>query len=223
MRMGRDLVNHCPGEGDQSLVQKIRLKFFGNQSLGNPFFRVLHHGALNLITIVAAVVHALYSQGKLTCFEALIQQGCHFAHSQNRGQSTLQIGGRYIIPFFCDGEADHLQAGIPEDFLQTVPVRIRLVGLQALRHAGDHLFPDGAVGAKADQQRQVVVRRIHLVDDLIVEALCHNDTAIVFAGIQSLIQDGRRESPEMLPALKCTRVGCSWVLRATAAMSNRGT
>lgn len=54
----------------------------------------------------------------------------------------------------------------------------------------------------AEYRTRSFLRRIHLVDDLIVEALCHNDTTIVFAVVQSLVQDGRRESTENVTCAK---------------------
>ena len=59
---------------------------------------------------------------------------------------------------------------------------------------------------QADQEREVIIRGVGLVDDFEVEGLGHDDTTVVFARVQGIIQDGCREgaeditAPEMYPS-----------------------
>ena len=197
VRARGDLVDHAPGEGDLGLVLHIGQELGGHQTLLHPLGCVGVDSGLDLIAVVRAVIHALHGQGQLTGLEALVQQSGDLAHSQHGGQTALQISGSNAVALLGDGEGDHLQAGVLEDLHQTCPVGTEgVVSLQALGDGGDDLLLDLAGGLQADQQAQVIVGAVSLVDDLIVEALGHDDAAVILAAVQGVVQDGCGESAE---------------------------
>ena len=192
-----DLVDHAPGIRDLALVLDVVHKARGHQAHLSPLFGVGIDAGLDLVAVVGAVVHALQGQGQGAGLIALVQQGGDFAHGELRVHAALEVGGVEAVALFGDGEGHHLQAGFLEDLDQAGPVVGELgVGLQALGDRGDDLLLDGAGGLQADQQAEVIVGAVSLVDDLIVEALGHDDAAVVFARIKHLLQDGRREGAE---------------------------
>ena len=188
---GGDLVDHGPGEGDLGAVQHVSFKARGSQAVGHPLLHILHHAGLDLVAVVGAVIHGLHRQGKLACLIPLQQQHGNLAHGQHGLQSPLQVGRVHAVALLGDGEGDHLQRRIAEDFHQPCPVGKLVVGLQALSDGGDDLLLDGAGGLQGDKQRQIVVGLIGLVDDLVVKALGHDDAPVILAGIQGLVQNGR--------------------------------
>jgi hypothetical protein len=192
-----DLVDHAPGEGDLGLVLHISEELGGHQALLDPLGSVGEDGIPDLVAVVRAVVHALHGQGQLAGLEALIQQSGDLAHGQHGGQAALQVRRSHAVTLLGDGEGDHLQAGVLEDLDQTCPVLGEGgVCLQALGHGGHDLLLDLAGGLQADQQAQVIVGAVSLVDDLIVEALGHDDAAVILAAVQGVVQDGCGEGAE---------------------------
>ena len=201
---GSDLVDHAPGEGDLGLVLNVCQELSGNQTLLDPLGSIGVDSALDLVAVVRAVIHALNGQGQLAGLEALVQQSGDLAHGQNGGQAALQVSRSNAVALLGDGEGDHLQAGVLEDLHQTCPVLAEgVVSLQALGDGSHDLLLDLAGGLQADQQAHIVVGTISLVDDLVVEALGHDDTAVILAGVQRIVQDGSRESAE---DVACTKV-----------------
>ena len=192
-----DLIDHAPREGDLGLVLHIGEELSGDQTLLDPLGRVGDDRILDLVTVVGAVVHALHGQGQLAGLETLVQQSGDLAHGQNGGQAALQIGRSHAVALLGDGEGDHLQAGVLEDLHQTGPVLGEGgVSLQALGDGGHDLLLDVTGGLQADQQAHVVVGAVSLVDNLVVEALGHDDTAVILAAVQRVVQDGGGESAE---------------------------
>ena len=197
IRAGSDLVDHAPGEGDLGLVLDVGQELGGDQALLDPLGSVGKDCGLDLIAVVRAVVHALDGQGQSTGLEALVEQSSDLAHGQNGGQAALEVSRSDAVALLGDGERDHLQAGCLEDLDQTSPVSAEgVVSLQALGDGGDDLLLDVAGGLQADQQAQVVVGLVSLVDDLVVKALSNNDTAVILAAVQGLVQDGSGEGTE---------------------------
>ena len=194
---GSDLVDHAPGEGDLGLVLNVCQELSGNQTLLDPLGSVGVDSALDLVAVVRAVIHALNGQGQLAGLEALVQQSGDLAHGQNGGQAAFQVSRSNAVALLGDGEGDHLQAGVLEDLDQTSPILAEgVISLQALSHGSDDLLLDVAGGLQADQQAQVVVGLVSLVDDLVVKALSNNDTAVILAAVQGLVQDGSGEGTE---------------------------
>ena len=197
VRARGNLIDHAPGEGDLGLVLHIGQELSGHQTLLHPLCSVGVDGSLDLIAVVRAVIHALHGQRQLAGLEALVQQSGDLAHGQHGGQAALQISGSNAVALLGDGEGDHLQAGVLEDLHQTGPVLGEGgVSLQALGDGGHDLLLDVAGGLQADQQAHVVVGAVSLVDDLVVEALGHDDTAVILAAVQRVVQDGGGESAE---------------------------
>ena len=197
IRARGDLVDHAPREGDLGLVLHIGKELGGHQTLLHPLGSIGVDSVLDLIAVVGAVIHALNGQGQLAGLEALVQQSSDLAHGQHGGQAALQISRSNAVALLSDGEGDHLQAGVLEDLHQTCPVLAEgVVSLQALGNGSHHLLLDLAGGLQADQQAHIVVGTISLVDDLVVKALGHDDTAVILAGVQRIVQDGSRECTE---------------------------
>ena len=197
VRARGDLIDHAPGEGDLGLVLHIGQELGGHQTLLHPLCSVGVDGSLDLIAVVRAVIHALHGQGQLAGLEALVQQSGDLAHGQHGGQAALQVSGSNAVALLGDGKGDHLQAGVLEDLHQTCPVGTEgVVSLQALGNGSDDLLLDLAGGLQADQQAQVIIGLVSLVDDLVVEALGHDDAAVVLAAVQCVVQHGSGESTE---------------------------
>ena len=223
IRAGSNLVDHAPGEGDLGLVLDVGQELGGDQTLLDPLGSVGKDCGLDLIAVVRAVVHALDGQGQLAGLEALVEQSSDLAHGQNGGQAALEVSRSDAVALLGDGEGDHLQAGCLEDLDQTCPVSAEgVISLQALGDGGDDLLLDVAGGLQADQQAQVVVGPISLVDDLVVEALGHDDAAVILAAVQGAFRIAAGNARKMLPAPKWTQVGSAWVLALTASTSNLG-
>ena len=203
IRARGDLVDHAPGERDLGLVLHISQELSGDQALLCPLGSVSQNSVLDLIAVVRAVVHALHGQGQFACLEALIQQSGDLAHGQHGGQAALQVSGSNAVAFLSDGERDHLQAGVLEDLHQTCPVSAeRVIGFQALSDGSDDFLLDVAGRLQADQQAEVIIGLVSLVDDLVVKALGHDDAAVILAAVQSLVEDGSRESAEDVAGTK---------------------
>ena len=188
-----NLVDHRPGEGHLRLILQVVEEGSGHQSVLHPALSVGEDASLHLVAIVRAVIHRLHSEWQLSGVETLQQQGTHLTHSEEGLQSTSEVGLVEGIALLGDGERDHLQAGVTEDFHQSVPVLELRIGLQGLGDAGDDLLLDRTVRAEVHAEREVVVGCISLVDDLKVEGLGHNHTTVVLAGVQCVVEDGSRE------------------------------
>ena len=137
-----NLVDHRPGEGHLRLILQVVEEGSGHQSVLHPALSVGEDASLHLVAIVRAVIHRLHSEWQLSGVETLQQQGTHLTHSEEGLQSTSEVGLVEGIALLGDGERDHLQAGVTEDFHQSVPVLELRIGLQGLGNAGDDLLLD---------------------------------------------------------------------------------
>ena len=135
-----NLINHRPREGNLFLILQVVEECGRNQSVFYPALGVGKYASLNLVAIVRAVVHALHGEWQLSGVETLKQQGTNLAHSEYRLKSASQIGFVVCVTLLGDGERNHLQTWVLEDFNQTVPVLKLRVGLQSLGYTGDYLL-----------------------------------------------------------------------------------
>ena len=195
-----DLVDHRPGEGYLRLVFQVVEEGGFHKSVGHPFLRVGEDTCLHLVAVVRAVVHALHGKWQFPCFEAFKQEYCHLAHGEDGGEATLQVSRCHTVALLGDGEGNHLQRWIAEDFHQSLPVSKLVVGFQGFGYRGDDFLLDGAGRLQADQEREVAVGGVGLVDDLKVEGLCHDDATVVFPAVQRIVEDGSGESTEDVSA-----------------------
>ena len=195
-----NLVNHRPGESHQCLVAHIVGKALRHQSVARPALGIRQNTGLHTIAIVRAVVHRLHGNRQLAGLVALIQQCCHLTEGKDGLQTALQVLLVIAIALLGDGERNHLQRGLPEYLAQPLPVGKLVVGLQRLGNAGNDFLLHRAVALQRHQQRQVVVRLICLVDDFIVEGLCHDDATVVLSAVQRVVQHCGREGAEDVTA-----------------------
>ena len=191
-----NLVDHRPGKGNVSLVLQVVKEGYGHQTVGHPFLSVGHDAGLHLVAVVRAVVHRLDGKRSLSCLPTLIEQSADLAHGEHGLQTTSQVGIVERVSFLGDGEGDHLQRWVAEDLDEPLPVRELWISLQCFCDGGNDLFLDRSVRAEVHTERQVVVGCVGLVDDLEVECLGYDDTAVVLTGVQCIVEDSSWESPE---------------------------
>lgn len=211
VRAWRDLINHRPGEGDLRLILQVGKELGGYETVGYPLLCVGEDTSLHLVAIVGAVVHRLNGEGQLTGIETLEQQGADLTHGEDGFQAACQVGIVVAVTLLSDGEGDHLQRGVAEDLYEAVPVVELRIGLEGFRHTGDDFLLDGTCALKRHEQREVVVWGIGLVDDFEVEGLCHDDTTIVLACVQGVVEDGCGEGTEDVTTAEvypCGLLGC---------------
>ena len=216
-----DLVDHGPGEGDLALIGQVVDEVLTDEALLQPSLGNGHDAGLQLLAVVRAVVHADNGQRGSTVLETLQQQGGDHAHGvacvgralvdvslDDRHQGT--IGTIQGVALLGDGEGDHLQAGIGEDLLEAGHhLGVGRVGAQALGHRADDLAAGGAVRVQGDIHRQVVIRGVDLVDDVVVEGVGCDDAAVG----QTLIQQALLQSSDKAAEdVACAKVDPDGVL-----------
>ena len=126
---GSDLVDHRPREGDLRLILQIVEEGSRNQSVVHPAFSIGKDTGFHLIAVVRTVVHRLDGKGQQSGIEAFVQQCCNLTHGEDRLHAASQVGLVEGIAFLRDGEGDHLQRGVLEDFHKTVPVVKLIISL----------------------------------------------------------------------------------------------
>ena len=109
---------------------------------------------------------------------------------------TCEVGIIIRVAFLGDGEGNHLQTRVLENLYKTLPVAELIVGFQSFGDRGDDLLLDVAVRLKRDEQGEVVVRGISLIHDLEVECLCYDDTPVILARVERIVEDGCWEGTE---------------------------
>ena len=208
-----DLVDHGPGEGDLALIGQVVDEVLADIALLQPCLGNGHDAGLQLLAVVRAVVHADNCQRGGTVLETLQQQGGDHAHGVACVGGTLvdvglhnghqaAIGTIEGVALLGDGEGDHLQAGIGEDLLEAGHhLGVGRVGAQALGHRADDLAAGGAVRVQGDVHRQVVIRGVDLVDDVVVEGVGCDDAAVGQTLIQqTLLQGGDKAAEDVAGA-----------------------
>ena len=101
------------------------------------------------------------------------------------------------IALFRDRECHHLQALCGEDLFQPVP--LRLVGdlcFHGFAEDADHFLLHCAIAVQVDAQREVVVRAVDPVHDVIVERLDAGDAAVHPALLRQPVGDAADENAE---------------------------
>ena len=191
-----NLVNHRPREGHLCFVLQIVEEGNRHASVSYPTFSVCKHACLHLVAIVRAVVHTLHGKWQLSCLEALIEQSCYLTHCQHWLKSAVQVGWSHTVALLRDGEGNHLQRWIAENLHESLPVAELIVCLQCLSDRSNDFLLDGARRLKAYEQREVVVRSVCLVDYIEVECLCHDNTTVVLARVECIVEDGSWECTE---------------------------
>ena len=203
-----DLVDHGPGEGDLALIGQVVDEVLTDEALLQPSLRNGHDAGLQLLAVVRAVVHADNGQRGGTVLETLQQQGGDHAHGVAGVGGTLvnvglhnghqaAVGTIEGVALLGDGEGDHLQAGIGEDLLEAGHhLGVGRVGAQALGHRADDLAAGGAVRVQGDIHRQIVIRGVDLVDDVVVEGVGCDDAAVGQTLVQQTLLQGGDKAAE---------------------------
>ena len=117
-----DLVDHRPGEGDLCLVAEVVEEGCVDETILYPTLSISEDTCLHLVAIMRTVVHALDGEGEFTNKETFVEQGTDLTHRKEGLETSCKIGFVEGVALLRDGEGDHLQAGILEDFYQTVPI-----------------------------------------------------------------------------------------------------
>ena len=203
-----DLVDHGPGEGDLALIGQVVDEVLTDEALLQPSLGNGHDAGLQLLAVVRAVVHADNCQRGGAVLETLQQQGGDHAHGVACVGGTLvnvglhnghqaAVGTIERVALLGDGEGDHLQAGIGEDLLEAGHhLGVGRVGAQALGHRADDLAAGGAVRVQGDIHRQVVIRGVDLVDDVVVEGVGCDDAAVGQTLVQQTLLQGGDKAAE---------------------------
>ena len=229
-----DLVDHGPGEGDLGLIGQVVDEVLTDEALLQPCLGNGHNAGLQLLAVVGAVVHADDGQRIGTVLETLQQQGGDHAHgvagvggalvdvSLHDGHQAA-VGTVQSVALLGDGKGDHLQAGIGEDLLEAGHhLRVGRVGAQALGHRADDLAAGGAVRVQGDVHRQVVIRGVDLVDDVVVEGVGCDDAAVSDTLVQqALLQRGDEAAEDVARTEVDPGWGAPWVAAVMAAWSRR--
>lgn len=116
----------------------------------------------------------------------------------HKSNDLLSVLLSYFNPFIhrCHG-SDETSFG--EGAIRAVDEQNRLeVGLETLRDRGKVLLLDCAVRLEADEKREVVVRAVDLVDNLVVETFGDDYAAIIFSAVKGIIENGRVESAKYI-------------------------
>ena len=210
VRTRSNLINHRPRISNLAAVVDI----FKEASLYNailcPALCVCLHASFHVVAIVRAVVGRLEGNRELASLVSLIEESSQLAHCENGIKSASQIGIIERISFFGDGESYHLQTRCLKNLNQASPILPKLlISLEAFCDRSDDLFFDGSVRLEAYEKREVIVRAISLVDDLVVEAFDHDDTTVVLARIECVVENSCREGTE---DVACAKVNPSRLL-----------
>ena len=190
VRSGGDLIDHGPGEGGFGPVINIGNKAVPDQAVVLPGGCECAHRSIQLVAVVGAVVHADQADGKRSGQKTFIDKGGNLSQITLRGLWAMgEIPGDVreglafticqAVSFFRDGEACHLEGRRAENLLQTsVFLRIGAVQNEGFHNAShDRLF-HGSIRLQRREDAQVVVRAVHLFDDLIVIAFGRNQTSV---------------------------------------------
>ena len=103
------------------------------------------------------------------------------------------------VALLGDGKGNHLQAGIGEDLLEAGHHgRVGGIGAQTLGHRTDDLPAGGAVRVQGDHHGQVVEGGVDLVDDVVIEGVGGDDSAVGQALVQQfLLQCGNKAAEDV--------------------------
>ena len=203
-----DLVDHRPGEGDLAFIAEVVDEILTDIALFQPSLGNGHNAGLQLFAVVRAVVHADDRQGISTGVETLQQQGGNHAHGMAGVGGTLvnvrlhnghqaAVGTVQGVALLGDGEGDHLQTGIGEDALETCHhLCVGGIGAQTLGDRADDLTAGGAVRVEGDVHGQVVERGVDFVNDVVVEGVGGDDTAVSQTLVQQALLQGGNKAAE---------------------------
>ncbi len=179
-----------------------------HEAVGEPAISIGEDARPDLVAVMRAVVHALHRHWQPSGLEALVEQSGDLAQREDGLEAARKVGIVERIAFLGDGERHHLERRIAENLDKTVPVVELRVGFQRFGDAGNDFLVDSSVGFKADEQRQIVVGPIGFVDDLVVEGLSHDDATVVLSGVESVLEDCRREGTKDVSAAEVHPCGC---------------
>ena len=197
IRARRDLVDHRPRIRDLLGILDVAEEIFPGFAERDEFLRVGEDALLHDVAVMRAVVGRLQRDGIGAGLEALQQKPRQLAHREHGAEAAFQVGLIEGVALLGDRERHHLQRRVPENVFQPCPVLRELgPGLQRLGHAADDVLFDRAVRVHDDGQRQIVVRPVGAVDDLVVEAFRDDDAAVIEALVQHLFEDVRLERAE---------------------------
>ena len=206
MRTRRDLVDHRPWERHGRLVLHVGEVLRRREAVRHPRLRHLDDGRLELLAVVRAVVHRDDGDRKLAGAEALQQQRRDHGHRVPACLGALlhvrlhhrKIGAvrlAQLIALLCDREGQHLQRRRAEYRLEVIfRLRVREVRLDALRDAREHFLGHRAVGIEQHVERQVVLRGVDLVDDIVVERVAGDDARLRKSFVQQPLRKRTNET-----------------------------
>ena len=125
-----------------------------------------------------------------TCLGALLHVSLH--HRKVRAVRLAQL-----IALLRDREGQHLQGRRAEHRLEVVlRLRVREVRLDSLRDAREHFLGHRAVGVEEHVERQVVLRGVDLVDDVVVERVASDDARLRKPFVQQPLRERTNETAE---------------------------
>ena len=198
VRAGGDLVDHRPGEGDQTAVAHVIRKALVCTAVFDPAVRHGEHGVPQLVAVMGTVVHADHGQREPSRQITGVKQGGDLAHvadgvggpgdhvAGHVGQACA-VGARQVVALFRNGEGSHLQPGVLESTGQRCPVLMK-GGIRPQRggDGADDRFFKRAVRFQRDQHVQVVMRVKNALGQFRVIALSGDQTGVC----RTLIQQG---------------------------------
>lgn len=205
-RTGNNLVDHAPGEADLGLIIDPIHKALLHQAVFAPGLGNLRHTVVEGLAVMAAVIEAAHGQRIAAGLIPPVQelgQGSHgvfrvvgaFLHIGLHGGEQRAVGIVELVALLRNGEGEHLQAGIREDFLEAGHGRlVGAVGLDALGNAADDLPAGGSVRVERHRNAQVVKGRVGDVQNGRIVGVGHE---------QALIQSG----PQVTSAGQSGKVG----------------
>ena len=163
------------------------------------------------------VVHRLNGERKLACVVALKKESCHLTHSEYRSETASQVSIVVCVSLLSDSERNHLKRRVLENLYETLPVLKLVVSLERLGDGSDDLLLDGAIRAERNSERKVVVRSVCFVYNFIVKCLCNDDASVILACVESVVEDGSRESTEDVSATEMNpcRIVMSFLLNGS--------
>ena len=202
-----DLVDHAPREGDGLLVLHVPDEFFGDKSLLLPLLSDRHDAGLQLLAVVAAVVHADDCERELPCVEALKEHGADNAHGMScmrrafldiSGDNFHKVPGEIIdrIALLRDRKADHLEGRIPEYFLHPVEGSVRGTHCDGLSDSSHYILIHGSVRVERDHHAEVVIRMIAEIDNIVIERVDSDDSSVRLSLVQELLLELGNETAE---------------------------